>query len=123
MPIDIETFEQQSNLKSDDTHAVRILRFLATNDQQAFRRGEIAETTDIDANAVSAVLSRLKERGLVRHKPPYWTVGDERRLAAATDLGRSLDVLDERLGTEDMDEWRDAGGEESLSSEIETDAE
>lgn len=123
MPIDIETFEQQSDLGSGDTHAVRILHFLVTNDQQAFRRGEIADATDIDPNAVSAVLSRLKERELVRHKPPYWAVGDERRLAAAADLSRSLDALDERLGAEDMDEWRDAGADGSHPSDSEPDTE
>lgn len=108
MPIDIETFERESAFDDGETHAERIVSFLAENDDRAFERGEIAAATDIDSNAVSSVLSRLKERNLVRHKPPYWAIGDEERLAAATDLRRSIDALNDRLGSEDMEEWRAA---------------
>ncbi|SDR39741.1 MarR family transcriptional regulator [Natronobacterium texcoconense] len=111
MPIDIETFERESEFDSERTNAERILSFLLTNDDKAFRRQEIADATDIDPNAVSAVLSRLKERNLVRHKPPYWAVGDRERIRRAVDFSLSLETLNERLGTEDMDEWRDAAAD------------
>lgn len=123
MPIDIETFEAESEFDAGETHAERILRFLATNRDKAFRRQEIADGTRIDPNAVSAVLSRLKERDLVRHKHPYWAIGDEERLAAAVNLSRSLDALDDQLGSEDMDDWREAGSDDPHPSDRDTEAE
>jgi hypothetical protein len=110
VPIDIETFERESGFDPGETNAERIVRFLARNDDRAFERGEIADATGIDPDAVSAVLSRLKDRDLVRHKPPYWAIGDQERLASATDFRRSLAALNETLGPEDMDAWREAGG-------------
>lgn len=111
MPIDIEAFEQESAFDAEPTNAERILAFLLSNDDKAFRRQEIADATDIDPNAVSAVLSRLKERDLVRHKPPYWAIGDRDRIRSATDLSRGLRTLNDRLGPEEMDAWREAGAE------------
>ncbi|ELY68693.1 MarR family transcriptional regulator [Natrinema versiforme] len=121
MPIDIDTFERETEFESKRTHAERVLSFLLSNDEQAFKRREIADSTGIDPNAVSAVLSRLKERNLVRHKPPYWAAGDPQRIRSATDLSRSLESLDERLGSEDMDAWRDAGADARHPSQREAD--
>lgn len=111
MPIDIDTFERETEFGAERTHEERILSFLVSNDDKAFRRREIADATGIDPNAVSAVLSRLKERNLVRHKPPYWAAGDRQRVRSAVDLSRSLDSLNEQLGAEDMDAWREAGAD------------
>lgn len=113
MPIDIETFETESGFDPGETNAERIVRFLVRNDDKAFERGEIADATGIDPDAVSAVLSQLKDRNLVRHKPPYWAIGDRERLASATEFRRSLASLNETLGTEDMDNWRAAGTDDS----------
>lgn len=112
MPIDIETFEDESGFE-DDTNAERIVRFLAVNDDKAFRRSEIAAATDIDPDAASAVLSRLKQRELVRHKPPYWAIGTEQRVRSATDVANTLESLNDRLGEEEMDEWRAASEDSS----------
>ncbi|WP_135366009.1 MarR family transcriptional regulator [Halosimplex halophilum] len=108
MPIDIERFEREGEFGSEETNAARILEFLAANDDKAFRRGEIAAETGIDADTVSSVLHRLKTRDLVRHKRPYWAVGDPERLREASATSDSLAALNDRLGTEDMDEWREA---------------
>ena len=117
MPIDIETFERETEFETERTQAERVLSFLVSNDDKAFRRQEIADATDIDPNAVSAVLSRLKERDLVRHKPPYWAAGDPQRIRSAVDLSRSLETLNEQLGSEDMDAWREAGADAAHPSE------
>lgn len=117
MPIDIETFERETEFETERTQAERVLSFLVSNDDKAFRRQEIADATDIDPNAVSAVLSRLKERDLVRHKPPYWAAGDPQRIRSAVDLSRSLETLNERLGAEDMDAWREAGSDATHPNE------
>lgn len=108
MPIDIERFEREGEFGSEETHATRILRYLAANDDKAFRRGEIAAETGIDADTVSSVLNRLKTRDLVRHKRPYWAVGDPSRIREASATSDSLAALNDRLGTEDIDEWREA---------------
>lgn len=119
MPIDIDTFERETEFETEQTQAEQVLSFLVTNDDKAFRRREIADSTGIDPNAVSAVLSRLKERNLVRHKPPYWAAGDPERIRSAVDLSRSLETLDDQLGAEDMDAWREAGAEARHPSERE----
>lgn len=111
MPIDIETFERESDFETGETHAERIIRFLAANADKAFERDEIAEGTGIDVNTVSAVLSRLKQRELVRHKPPYWAVGDPERVRAGMSLARDIKAFDEQFESEDMDEWREAGSD------------
>lgn len=72
---------------------------------------------------MSAVLSRLKGRELVRHKPPYWSVANGQRIAAATGLSRSLDALDGQLGPEDIEEWRDGGADGARSNDDERDVE
>jgi hypothetical protein len=111
VPIDIEEFESGGDGDLGATNAERILRFLATNADKAFTRGEIADATGLDPDVTSSVLNRLSEQQLVRHKRPYWAIGDRDRLDGATDLQRSIDALDETLGSEDMDEWREAGSD------------
>ena len=117
MPIDIETFERESAFESEDTYAERILQFLGTNDEQAFERNEIAEATGIDPNVVSSVLSRLKDRDLVRHKAPYWAIGTRERLASAADLSVSLESLNQTLGPEQMGDWEQAGSDDPHPSD------
>lgn len=107
MPIDIDTFEREPGFEGDEpSHAERVVAFLARNDDKAWTRGEIAEGTGLDPNAVSSVLARLKQRDVVRHKSPYWALGDESRVRAAANFGDSLDALNEHLGAEDMTAWR-----------------
>jgi Mn-dependent DtxR family transcriptional regulator len=68
--------------KRNDTE--RIVLFLDKNNDRAWKAAVIAEHLELDTDAVSSILSRLKERGLVRHKRPYWAItDDEERLQAA----------------------------------------
>jgi len=64
--------------------------FLDDHDDRAWKAATIAERLGLDTDAVSAIL--LKERGLVRHKRPYWAItDDEERLhrpIASTDTTR-----------------------------------
>lgn len=112
MPIDIERFERDGEFEAPTTNGERIVGFLAENADKAFRRDEIANETGLDPDTVSAVLSRLKQRELVRHKAPYWAVGEPKRVRNAMDLARDIDAFDERFGSERMDEWRTAGSDE-----------
>lgn len=85
MPISIDRFESEPDETLDisvGSQPDRILRFLAERPDQAFRQKEIHEETGINRGSVGAVLSRLEDRGLVRHREPYWAVGKDERLAS-----------------------------------------
>ena len=88
MPIDIDHFEDAPGDSTPTSQ--RVVRFLAANDDRAFRRGEIAEAIDADPETVGTNLTRLKARGLVRHREPYWTFTDDRQ--------RALETLDDLYG-------------------------
>lgn len=93
MPIDIAAFESEGRLGEPST-GERVIAHLAANDDKAFTRGEIAAAVDADANSVGSALTRLKDRGLVRHRQRHWAVTDDRdRLRAADDLHRLFETL------------------------------
>ncbi|WP_128477910.1 MarR family transcriptional regulator [Halorussus pelagicus] len=107
MSIDIDTFEEKSETElADMTNGERVLRFLAHNDDLAFKPAEIAEQVGVNKNSIGNVLRRLEDRELVRHKGPYWAItADEERLASFSAYFRTTSALDDRLGEEDPDEW------------------
>lgn len=85
MPISIDRFEDEPNDVLDikeETQPHTILTFLAANDDQAFTQTEIHEATDVPRGSVGVVLSRLEERGLVRHRGRYWAIAEDERLAS-----------------------------------------
>ena len=85
MPISIDQFDEEPADVLDiqeGTQPYRVLRFLATNSEQAFTQTEIHEATGIKRGSVGAVLSRLDDRGLVRHRGRYWAVAEDARLAS-----------------------------------------
>lgn len=105
--IDIDEFEDKSETElADRTNAERVLRFLAENDDRAFKPAEIAERTGVSKNSIGSVLGRLEDRALVRHKGPYWAItDDEERLESFSSYFQTTSALNERLGEEDPDEW------------------
>lgn len=106
--IDIETFENADDdafAAQNDTE--RIVVFLDENDDRAWKAATIAERLDLETDTVSAILSRLKERGLVRHKRPYWAITtDEERLRAACQLHHRHAAANDQYGEEQLDELR-----------------
>ncbi len=85
MPINIDRFEDESEDILDLTAGTQphtVLTFLAANDEQAFTQTEIHEATEIPRGSVGVVLSRLEERGLVRHRGRYWAIAEDDRLAS-----------------------------------------
>lgn len=105
MPIDIAQFE--ADLESalelrEGTQPYRILQFLAEHDEQAFTQTELHEATGIKRGSVGAVLSRLEERGLVRHRGRYWAIAEDDRLAsyAAQKSAGSTSIADDYYGEE-----------------------
>ncbi len=100
MPIGIDEFDERPGAVLDiqeGTQPYRILSFLATHDEQAFTQSELAEATGITRGSVGAVLSRLEDRTLVRHKGRYWALGEDDRLAAlaAQEESSSASVSDD----------------------------
>lgn len=103
MPINIDRFENDPEDALDiqeGTQPHTVLTFLATNDEQAFTQTEIHEATDIARGSVGVVLSRLEDRGLVRHQGRYWAIGDDERLAsyAAQQAASSASTTDDYYG-------------------------
>lgn len=105
MPIRIDRFENGPEDALDlkvGTQPHTVLTFLATNDEQAFTQTEIHEATDLPRGSVGVVLSRLEDRGLVRHQGRYWAIGKDDRLAsyaaqqAASSVSTTDDYYDEK---------------------------
>jgi predicted ArsR family transcriptional regulator len=104
--IDIDEFENadadELNQRNDTE---RIVLLLDKNDDRAWKAATIAEELELDTDAVSAILSRLKKRGLVRHKRPYWAItDDEERLRSAYRLHRHHERADDQYGAERLEE-------------------
>ena len=86
MPINIDRFEDEPPDALDIKEGSQphtILTFLMINDEQAFTQTEIHEATEIPRGSVGVVLSRLEDRGLVRHQGRYWAIAEDDRLASA----------------------------------------
>lgn len=103
MAIGIDDFEKQPEevLNIDEgTQAFRILEFLGSNSGKAFTPSEISEATEIASSSIGAVLSRLEDQGLVRHKGKYWAIEEDDRLASFTAMtgSSSSSVKDDYFG-------------------------
>ena len=103
MPINIDRFEDEPEDVLDikeGTQPHTVLTFLAANDEQAFTQTEIHEATEIPRGSVGVVLSRLEERGLVRHRGRYWAIAEDERLAsyAAQQAASSSSTTDDYYG-------------------------
>jgi len=104
--IDIDEFENADADEFEERNDTeRIMMFLDEHDDRAWKAAMVAERLGLDTDAISAILSRLKERGLVRHKRPYWAItADEERLQSAYRLHRHNETADEVYGEERLEE-------------------
>lgn len=108
MPIDIERFEHGSEEElraGGPTNAERVLAFLGSNPDQAYTPKEIHEETGVARGSVGVVLSRLEERGLVRHRGDYWAIADVEEIDTTLTAMGTARAVTERLGSEDPEEW------------------
>lgn len=108
MPIDIERFEEdaeESLRAGGQTNAERILRFLSSNPEQAYTPKEIHEATTVARGSVGVVLSRLADRGLVRHRGDYWAIVTDADIDTTLSALGTARAATERLGGEDPEEW------------------
>jgi Mn-dependent DtxR family transcriptional regulator len=104
--IDSDEFEDADpNEFEERNDTERIVLFLDEHNDRAWKAAIIAERLGLETDAVSAILSRLKERDLVRHKRPYWAItDDEERLQSAYQLHRHHKRTDEQYGEERLEE-------------------
>lgn len=87
MSIKIDEFESQPEellALDENTQAYKVVKFLAEHPDEAFTPAEIREETGIKKNSLGAVLSRLEDRGLARHKGKYYAIAEDDRLASFT---------------------------------------
>lgn len=108
MPIDIEQFEEDAvdTLRAGGrTNAEEILSFLASSPEKAYTPKEVHEATGVARGSVGVVLSRLEERGLVRHRGEYWAIADVDDLGKTRSALRTARAATDRFGPEDPDEW------------------
>ena len=103
--IDIDEFEDADPDEFEERNDTeRIVLFLDEHDDRAWKAATIAERLGLETDALSALLSRLKERGLVRHKRPYWAItNDEERLQSAYQLHRHHERADDQYGEERLE--------------------
>lgn len=102
MPIDRERFENADNLQEPPA-GVKIVRFLRARADKAYRRREIAEAIDVNPETVGTNLTRLKARGVVAHREPYWALTDDRNRVREFLQDRSDTVPNDGNGTESED--------------------
>lgn len=95
MPIDIEEFESapvtELRQSGEPTNQDAVLAFLSDHAEAAFTPVEIRAETGVPRGSVCVVLSRLEDRGLVRHRGEYWAA------AAGADETRETEETDETM--------------------------
>ncbi|MEF8757721.1 MAG: hypothetical protein V5A23_08480 [Halobacteriales archaeon] len=117
MPISIDEFESDDH-PGEPSVPEQVVRHLYANPDRAYTRAEIATAIDEDANTVGTALTRLKDRGIVRHRGNYWAItDDESRVLAADDLHRTTQRLDDADGGIDADDWDAAAPDRDHPSE------
>lgn len=105
MPVSITHFET-GDLPRGPSVPERVVAYLYLNRDHAFTRAEIAAALDANPNTVGTALSRLKARGLLRHRNPYWALTDDlQRVSAAYDLHTVSERFDSDDGGIDAAEW------------------
>jgi hypothetical protein len=110
MPVEFESYDPEGQGQrlsfTEGSNAYAVLEFLARHPESGFTPKEIAEETGVPRNSVGATLSRLEDRSLVRHKEPYWAIGEDDRLAAFAGALHGTAAAQDRFGDEDWGEWQ-----------------
>lgn len=111
MPVDFTQYDPDEDgtgfRLTEGTNAYDILQFLAQYPEQGFTPKEISQETNIPRGSVGTTLARLEERSLVRHKEPYWAIGDDDRLAAYEGMLQGLEAIEDRHGDDNWEGWEE----------------
>lgn len=110
MPVEFD--EYRGDREADETLAIdpasnayEILSFLAEHPDLGFKPSEIAGEVDVPRGSLNPTLARLADQGLVEHEPPYWSIGDDDRLAALGATLYSMEAFEERHADDDFSGW------------------
>jgi hypothetical protein len=76
-------------------------------------RQSTASETGVPRGSVGPTLQRLRERGLVRHREPYWAVAEDDRIATYESMLRGMEAL------ADDDAWSEVDAAEHTVDESE----
>jgi DNA-binding transcriptional ArsR family regulator len=90
-----------------ESNAFQILQFLARRPKLGFKPSEIGEAVEIPEGSVSPTLARLEQRGLVEHESPYWSAGDDDRLASLDGTIHTMRAFEERHDDDEFDGWHE----------------
>lgn len=112
MPVEFDEFRENQAGTDDlpvdpNSNAYKVLSFLAENSALGFKPSEIREHVDVPKGSLNPTLSRLEERGLVEHEPPYWSASDDDRLAAIAGTMFSMEAFEEHYGDDDFTGWHE----------------
>ena len=108
MPISTDRFNhlnEDSITLAEGTNAHEIMTFLVGHPDEAFRRGELIEQTGVKEGSIGPTLQRLSERGLVRHRQNYWTLGHEERLGQVAGLKSTFEAINRHYEPETREDW------------------
>lgn len=113
MPVRFDEYEATTDATEwavdPDSNAYTILTFLAQHPETGFAPKEIHEATELPRGSVGTTLRRLEERGLVRHKEPYWAVS-KRGIDAYETILISVQTVEATTtydwGNQDPDDYR-----------------
>lgn len=108
MPISVDRFnhlDEDSITLAEGTNAHTIMSFLVEHPDEAFRRNELLEQTDVKEGSIGPTLQRLREQGLVRHRQNYWTLGQEERLGQVAGETSTFEAINRHYEPETRDDW------------------
>jgi len=90
------------------SNAYKVLSYLAAHPDLGFKPAEIHDHVDVAVGSLNPTLARLEERGLVEHESPYWSAGDDDRLAALDGTVASMRAFEDRYGDDEFDGWHES---------------
>jgi len=108
MPVHFDEYESPDDGVEAGSNAGQILQFLAKSPEKGYRPVEIHEALELARGSVGPTLKRLKERGLVRHKEPYWAIAVEpEEVANLLHIDDAYEMMEARYGDEDFESAMD----------------
>lgn len=104
MPVQFDEYEPTDATIETGSNAGQILQFLAKSPEKGFRPVEIHEALGLARGSVGPTLKRLQDRGLVRHKEPYWAIAVEpEEVTNLLHVSNAHEMLEARYGEEDFE--------------------
>ena len=117
MPVRFDEYEEHAAemdwRSTPGSNAATVMAFLVRHGDTGFTPSEIAAETDLPAGSVGPTLQRLHERGLVRHREPYWAAAEDDRIASYAAMLRGTEAL------ADDDAWSEVDAAEHTVDESE----